>query len=356
LIALACILAVAVYGCGVEQYDLKAAAAELAWIAGPAFLLAAPFLLSIVGRYRLRISNPIPIMWRDPGLPTDPWQLVRTMIEWRGSLVTAMVLVLAVIALCTNRRAAVLVTAAFTASLGLFMYNQCLITDDQGRIAWPPIVPAHHFLIYERALEMILFGAAISTAALWFARLAQRALSRAFVGLPTESIAHAIQALIIVIIVGRYYPAFLARDAFHMERQAAMRGFTAEEPRALVAWLRDNSSPGMFLTSESACVSMVAPAGRTCILAPRFFSSPYVDWNQRSDAYHAMWNALVAGDCATFGRRAQEYRVRFVRGVAYAPTARRPVRTRADRFSGKQLARLYGRHSTAKRMARPKRC
>jgi hypothetical protein len=317
MIALVCILAVAGYRCGVEKHGAREALGELTLIAGPAILLAVPFLSTIVGRYRLRISNPIPLMWRDPGLPTDLMPLVSTVVGWRGALATAIVLALAALALRrTSRSAAVIVTAGFAASVGFFLYSQCFITDDAGRIAWPPIVPAHHFLVYVRALEMVLFGAAVSSASLGIAWMTRRAI-RLRSNLSVESIAHVLQAVIVVAIASSGARGFLARDAFTTERQAAMRGFTAEEPKALVAWLRENSGPAdVFLTSESACVSMVAPSGRKCILAPRFFSSPYVDWNARSDTHHAMWNALVAGDCATFTRHANERRLRFVMTVA----------------------------------------
>ena len=86
MIALVCILAVAGYRCGVERHEAREALGKLGLIAGPAILLAVPFLSTIVGRYRLRISNPIPLMWRDPGLPTDLLPLVSTVVGSRGTL------------------------------------------------------------------------------------------------------------------------------------------------------------------------------------------------------------------------------------------------------------------------------
>jgi hypothetical protein len=112
------------------------------------------------------------------------------------------------------------------------------------------------------------------------------------------------------------FPAFLTREDFRLTRDEARKRFATTELRELFPWIRENSTPtDVFLTSESACLSLVGPAGRKCVLAPVFFSNPYVDWNERRVAQQAMWDALTADDCATFRQHAYAYRVRYVMSV-----------------------------------------
>jgi hypothetical protein len=71
----------------------------------------------------------------------------------------------------------------------------------------------------------------------------------------------------------------------------------------------------VFLTSDSACLSIVGPAGRKCVLVPRFFSNPYVDWSVRRDAHQAMWNALAADDCPAFRSQSEAFGLSYVMTV-----------------------------------------
>jgi hypothetical protein len=123
-------------------------------------------------------------------------------------------------------------------------------------------------------------------------------------------------AVFLIVIVWQGYPVFLARDAFKSDRDTARAGYTTKELREMQPWIRGNTSPlDVFLTSDSACLSIVGPAGRKCVLAPLFFSNPYVDWNLRRTAQQAMWDALMADDCQTFRLHAYAYSVRYVMTV-----------------------------------------
>jgi hypothetical protein len=111
-------------------------------------------------------------------------------------------------------------------------------------------------------------------------------------------------------------PDYLGRDDFGPSRNAARTRFATSELRGIIPWIRQNSAPtDVFLTSDSACLSVVGPAGRRCVLAPIFFSNPYVDWNQRRVAHQAIWDALTGDDCAAFRQHAYAYRVRYVMTV-----------------------------------------
>jgi hypothetical protein len=314
IVAGVCIVAVAAYRAVVERHPGRTLARELALTLVPAALMALPVLWSIVGRYQVRIKNPIPLMWRDLSLPPDLWQMVwqTAVSNWPAKAV--ILFGFAVFLLNRlKRRTAVVVTAWLGASVLFFLYNQYAIVDAADQIASQPTVPAHHFLVYGRALEMVLFGQGVfaaTTAAGW---IAWRVLRGRFALHACQS---AVYAVVIVAIVASNYPAFLARAAFVGEREAARVGFTTPELRAIVPWIRTNSVPSdVFLTSDSACLSIIGPAGRKCVMAPRFFSNPYVDWIVRRDAHRSLWDALGADDCATFRAQADAYAVTFIMTV-----------------------------------------
>ena len=308
----------AVTGCRViAQREVRTHARRLALIAGPAVLVALPFLWSIVGHYQLSIENPTPLIWRDPQLPPERWGTLWTIFSG-GYVVNTMALLglAATVAGCVRRGAAAIVVAWLGTSLLLFIYNHFLILRPNWP-SFPPLLPAHHFLVYERAAQMVAVGVGLTLSGMAVGWLGWQVSRRVVPRVRLEHITCVVYAVIVAVIVWYNYPAFLARAAFGQEREAAKAAYATDELRAIVPWIRGNSRPSdVFLTSESACLSVVGPSGRKCVLAPRFFSNPYVNWDVRRDAHQAMWDALVADDCVTFQNHAYAYRVRYVMTVA----------------------------------------
>ncbi len=290
-------------------------ASEVAFILVPAVLVALPFLWSIVGHYRLQIRNPIPLMWSDPTLPPDSWEALWAQVAPRPLLNTMIVVGLTAISLGRLRRPApAIVNAWFGASILLFVYSNYVVPRLPGVL--PPAVPAHHFLVYERAAEIVVFGLGVTVTASGVGWLVWRAIGSRFKAIEFERFRQGSLGLGIGAIVLVSLPGFLARDDFGLSREVARNQYATSELRELFPWIRENSSPtDVFLTSDSACLSVVGPAGRKCVLAPVFFSNPYVDWNERRVAHQSMWDALTADDCATFRQQAYAYRVRYVMSV-----------------------------------------
>jgi hypothetical protein len=315
MMAGACILVFATHVVVAEKRSFAALAGRLALIFGLALLFSLPFLWSIAGHYGLRIKNPVPLLWSDPQVAEDRWRAVWMMLTPRGPLHTMILLGVVAMAMGrVSRRAVVIVTAWLGASIGFFAYST--YAAGGGRRFLPPIVPAHHFLVYERAVEMILFGLGVFLVAAGIGRMAWGALHRRFPthGLPPTT--DAVLGVLLAAVVWTTYPSFLTRDAFGPDRDTARAGYTTRELRDMQPWIRSNTGPlDVFLTSDSACLSIVGPAGRKCVLAPLFFSNPYVDWNQRRIAHQAMWDALVAEDCRTFREHAYAYGVKYVMTV-----------------------------------------
>jgi hypothetical protein len=316
IVAVLTILAVTGYRVVAGERKVRTHARDLVLIAGPVVLIALPFLWSIVGHYRLSIENPTPLIWRDPQLPPERWETLWKIFSGRYVVNSMVLLGLgAMIAARVRRRAGAIVVAWLGTSLLLFIYNHFLILRPNWP-AFPPLLPAHHFLVYERAAEMVAVGVGLTLSAMGLAWLAWQATRWVAPRASFERTRCVVYAAMIAAVVGYNYPAFLARPAFGQERETAEAAYATDELRAIVPWIRANSHPSdVFLTSDSACLSVVGPAGRKCVLAPRFFSNPYVSWDVRRDAHRAMWDALVADDCVTFQNHAYAYRVRYVMTV-----------------------------------------
>lgn len=307
------ILAVAGYRAAAGRCRFMPLARGLALTLAPAVLIALPFLWSIVGRYGLRIENAVPLVWRDPNLPPERWQTLWAMISGSGFVNGMFVVGLGAVLLRRIRgHAAAILLAWLGISIALFIYNHFLILRPTG-LSLPPLLPAHHFLVYGRAAEMVLVGLGLTVAAKGAAWIGWRAIRVGRRDARLEPITRSVYAVMVAALVWLNYPAFLARPAFGQEREAAQARFATAELRAIVPWIRANSRPlDVFLTAESACLSVVGPAGRKCVLAPRFFSNPYVDWDVRRSASQAMWDSLAENDCARFEEHAHAYRVRYV--------------------------------------------
>jgi hypothetical protein len=129
----------------------------LALIFVPAFLVSLPFLWSIAGHYLLRIKNPIPLMWSDPQLPPDRWLILWSVMTFTGAAHDDRVgdgRSRAGVHQPTGRRYR---HGVVRSQHGSFLYSSYVV-DSARRVPLPPIVPAHHFLVYERAAEMVLSG------------------------------------------------------------------------------------------------------------------------------------------------------------------------------------------------------
>jgi hypothetical protein len=160
---------------------------ELTLILVPAVLVALPFLWSIVGHYRLQIRNPIPLTWSDPNFPPDHWQPLWVQLAPRPFLNTMILAGITAVCLGHLRRPARSIAIVwFGASILLFVYSNYLVPGFSG--ALPPTVPAHHFLIYERAAEIVIFGLGVTMTASGIGWLVWRAIGPRFKTLECERI------------------------------------------------------------------------------------------------------------------------------------------------------------------------
>ena len=301
---------------GIEKRTPRELLIILALVAASALIVGLPFLASIVGHYHLRVRNALPLIWSDPRLPANDWRPLLAMIGPRP-LVNSMILV-GLVGLFLGRAPRLtvqIVTAWLAFSLAFFAYNNYAAPHLRAA-GFPAMMPAHHFLLYERAVEMVLFGLGVSVTAataVWaLSRLLHRRVSDGAIGASAQRIS----AVAIVTIVVFSYPAWAKREAFTYERDVAKLQFATPEFQSVIPWIRENTAPAdVFLTAESSCLSFVGPAGRKCVVPPRFFANPYVDWNVRAKEQRALWESLNDKDCDRFRAHARANGVTFVMTV-----------------------------------------
>jgi hypothetical protein len=337
-------VAIAVVGLAVrlESESLIGRAMRVAVALSAAIVIAAPFLASIVGRYGLDIRNTAPLNWFDPALPAaDPAALWR-MVAPRALLNTLLLIGAAALVVTRASRASkAIVGVWFFAAAAFFAYSHYGVLWLQARgVAVSPIVPAHHFLLYERAAELVLAGVGIA----WAAELAAGLLPPG----ARRWAASALLAGLLAAITLLNYQRFLQRDDYTRNRHFALGVFQSPEFQAVIPWIRSNTSADdVFLTAESAALSIVGPAGRRSVVAPKDFANPYVEWFARKDSERSMWDALATGDCQRFRANARAMRVTHVMTAEgrTPPIDATACGLEATSFAGRSLAiyRLAGR-------------
>jgi hypothetical protein len=122
--------------------------------------------------------------------------------------------------------------------------------------------------------------------------------------IPAAAAAHvstnALNAVLVTLLALGVYPRYLGREAFTTAPRVAAETLTADE-RATQSWLRVHSDrSAVFLCSDMDALKIVAPAGRYVVSVQRYFSNPYVRYEDRAAARDRMLGALLVGDRDAF--------------------------------------------------------
>ncbi|HUR19604.1 MAG TPA: hypothetical protein VMZ90_02265 [Vicinamibacterales bacterium] len=274
--------------------------------------ISLPLAISIVGRYHLRVLNPVPASWESGELLLKNFQtLVRGALSIPSMLAIAGVAVLIFDPHAKQaRRVApgwLMVNAAW-----LGWIYACQLAPGRGW-AFGSVVPDYHFLFYWRALAAVLggigaFGLARVAASL-VSQVGQRVLNlTALAYLPAAFLTAAVAGAMPFV-----YPGFASRFDF---TSAVSRSLPRSEhqPEVMAAdWIRrETPRDAVFLSYDEVSLYVVGPTGRKVLAVGAFFSNPYVDRAVRIDARRVMWDALRAGDEASFCRTARPFAVTHV--------------------------------------------
>ena len=281
-----------------------------------ALVVSAPFLVSIVGHYRLSLQNRVPTIWLDPSIELANWRAFMAANLSPSLLNAFFALGLIRIVAARRRVEAMVIMVWLTTALGLFLYSAYGWQIMQARgVQIPTLLPAHHFLFYFRGAQTVLFGYGVAVLPGMLAsgvRLLRTLppLSHAEVRTRVETTVFAV--LVVGIVIG-YYPAFAERDDFVGLRDQALDMYATPDSVNLFRWIRAYTvATDVFLAPDNVGLAIVGSAGRKLVAVDPFFSNPYVDWGARDAARRAMWESLAAGNCGRFHEVVEGYRVGYV--------------------------------------------
>jgi hypothetical protein len=302
------VMAITTVGMAIRRCTLRVSLARIVALSFViiivALVVATPVWLTIL-HYGGHIRNPLPFLWLDPAMePSNVrsfiWLNVRRYLLNTGIAVGLVGLIRPI-----RQPARVAVLAWYFGSLALFAWSayawRLIDVELLTRLA---IAPAHHFLLYFRAAEALLFGLGVVS-------LVQRATDRWVRGQLVMA-----NVVVVAVLVAVHVPSYFQREDFSTYPHEAAATFTDRDLHSTVNWIAGNTGVlDVFLSPEDAALSLVGAMGRKSVIVERFFSNPYLDWYQRNEARNAMWNSLATANCAGFNARADGFRVSYVFSV-----------------------------------------
>ena len=190
--------------------ERRKAVRRLTVVAALSLLVASPFLLPLVLRYRLTVQNTLPAEYVGFGAT---FVLMHLLTLRTALAVIGLVAVLrgrfvapedAADSDASLHRAALL--AALVGSAGLlFGYGlTARLLFERGFIRLPRVVPTYHFFIYMKAVESLLFGAGLAAVARVVAACGRSSMAA------TERTAGTVTAALLMAIVAIRVPGYLS--------------------------------------------------------------------------------------------------------------------------------------------------
>lgn len=257
-----------------------------------AALVAAPFLWSIVWRYRLRVLNRAPMEWSWLPLTPDGFP---SLLRQNTGIAMALALAGLTFVVWQRRRVQTLVVTAWGLSTTILIAMWLL---RYIRRDWhvPAILPGIHYWFYLKALLAVLAGVGMSSA----------------VGfIPRPWLRNVVAVSVLFFFVWSQLPTFVMRDDLYFTRYLALgRGSAQAEVTHIIR--RTTRPSDVFLASRGVALLIVGPAGRKTVAVQSEFSNPYVDYESRARDRDRMFEALKRGELDDFRRLADRYSVTHV--------------------------------------------
>ena len=171
---------------------------------------------------------------------------------------------------------------------GLVAYGFVWQWLTRQQIEAPVLLPAHHFLLYLKAAELMLVGLGLVTLARAAAAVADKASPRR-----RALVRNGLYALTLAVTAGISYPIFATREAFVGQRLKAKLLRPSDEVMGLFRWIRTETDPDdVFLADDHYSLHLLSPAGRKVVAMLPFFSNPFAPWKARHKYRHELFSAL----------------------------------------------------------------
>jgi hypothetical protein len=267
-----------------------------------ATLAAAPLLVSIVGRYHLKVQNPVPMDWMS--------ESTTAAALWRhiGFQAWAPCLALLVLWIRGPRTGAWVVTGWIGSALALVGYSFAATA-----FGWPTVLPRHHLVGYVQGAQPVLFGYGVSV--LW--SIARQWLDRrGFLAWPKATSGRELRDWVATtgaagLVLLAILPGYVKRAS--SQRTGIVSDSTLESGLDAYRWMRSVlHSDDVVLSTDDRALTVTGPAGAKAVVVHPVYSNPYVDCDKRLRAHDEMFSALRRGDAAAFEKLAREYSVTYV--------------------------------------------
>ncbi len=200
----------------------------------------------------------------------------------------------------------------------LFLYTYVWQLLKVVGVQAPRIVPGHHFLIYVKALEVLLLGHGLVLLIRYLVQLLRYLVKPVDRYLTARDgrerrVRGVALALIVAAALAAAYPMYLHREDFQIELYKAKRLAPDEGVMRTYTWIQQNTkSTDVFLASDHHTLHLLSSAGRKVVSTIAYFSNPFVDWKTRSKDRHHMFSSVENGDVKTFQMLVAKYAVRYV--------------------------------------------
>lgn len=174
----------------------------------------------------------------------------------------------------------------------------------------PQLYPSFHFHIYFKVVEAMLFGLGVCLLSRGIVVVVFRTTSYTPVN---DARALTLSIMFISVYLALAFPSYTQRVDFIGMKKAATYYAEKTEEIALYDWLIANTSiDDVFLAKGDARLISVSAAGRKVIVHGGMFTSPYLDFEQRSKDQRLLYEALTNEKLETFAALAKSYSVDYV--------------------------------------------
>ena len=206
----------------------------------------------------------------------------------------------------------------FALALVLFLYTYVWQLLKVVGVQVPRIVPGHHFLIYVKAIEVLLFGHGLVLLIRYVVQLARYLLPAVDRNLTANHgreawVRAALLGLAVLAALAAAYPLYGHREDYQIELYKAKR--LAPGPGAMLTynWIQEHTVPtDVFLASDHHTLHLLSSAGRKVVSTIAYFSNPFVDWKTRHKDRHELFASVENGDVKKFQRLVAKYAVGYV--------------------------------------------
>ena len=291
---------------------------NLLYVIFPALIISMIFLYFIIWHYHLRIVNVSPTSWE--------WHQVAlkkipTLLRNEFFQVFSVISIYGLLHLLKKNgdvEAKKINLFWLVISLGYLIYYFFRISLMDLGANLPLIVPSYHFFFYLKSLSYVFFGYGTIVIVRMFLKVLEdnigffkRWKHKLLNNFPYMRVA---VCLLFSILLSLYVLNVYSQNKRLLKfRSACLHHMMEADFIKSYYWIRQHTDGNdVFLCSNEFSMKVVAPAARKVIATSKYFSNPYVDFNERNFDRNRMFENLKSGNVRCFVRLCKKYRAKYI--------------------------------------------